>query len=155
MSGAQTAIEIRAARPLDAGTVGAILGANVDATPWLPRVHTRAEEVMFAADMIDAGWVTTARTDAGVVGFLALQGTEIQALYVAPDAQNRAAGTALLDHAKQQSTRLGLWSFARNTGANRFYERAGFAPVQHTDGAGNDVGLPDIRYEWHADKETL
>lgn len=148
-------LELHAARPLDAGTVGAILGANVDATPWLPRVHTRAEEVMFAADMIDAGWVTTARTDAGVVGFLALQDTEIQALYVAPEAQNRAAGTALLNHAKARHRRLGLWSFAANSGANRFYERAGFRPVQHTDGAGNDVGLPDIRYEWHADKETL
>ncbi|MBM2291527.1 GNAT family N-acetyltransferase [Sulfitobacter pseudonitzschiae] len=149
------AVEIRAARPLDAGTVGAILGANVDATPWLPRIHTRAEEVMFAADMIDAGWVTTARTDAGVVGFLALQDTEIQALYVAPEAQNRAAGTALLNHAKARHRRLGLWSFAANAGANRFYQRAGFRPVQHTDGAGNDVGLPDVRYEWHADKETL
>lgn len=110
---------------------------------------------MFAAEMIDAGWVTTARTDAGVVGFLALQDTEIHALYVAPEAQNRAAGTALLNHAKARHRRLGLWSFAANSGANRFYERAGFRPVQHTDGAGNDVGLPDVRYEWHADKETF
>jgi GNAT superfamily N-acetyltransferase len=147
-------VEICAARPLDAGTVGAILTANVDATPWLPRVHSRAQELMFAADMIDAGWVTTARTDEGVVGFLALQGDEIQSLYVAPQAQNRATGTALLNHAKRQRNRLGLWSFAANTAANRFYERAGFRPVQHTDGAGNDVGLPDIRYEWHADREA-
>jgi ribosomal protein S18 acetylase RimI-like enzyme len=149
------AVQICAARSLDAGTVGAILGANVDATPWLPRVHSRAEEIMFVADMIDAGWVTTARTDAGVVGFLALQYTEIQGLYVAPEVQNRAVGTALLDHAKACSTRLGLWSFTANTGANRFYERAGFCAVRHTDGAGNDVGLPDVRYEWRADKETL
>ncbi len=143
------------ARPLDAGTLGAIIGAHVDATEWLPRVHSRAEEVMFAADMIDAGWVTTARTEEGLVGFLALQGTEIQGLYVAPEAQNRAAGTALLAHAKRRCNRLGLWSYARNTRANRFYERAGFRPVEHSDGAGNDAGLPDIRYEWHANKEAL
>jgi len=32
--------------------------------------------------------------------------------------------------------------------ARRFYGREGFVEVEHTDGAGNEEGEPDVRLEW-------
>ena len=143
-----TGVLIAPARSLDAGAVGDVLSSANDALPWLPRVHTRAEEIRFAGDMIDAGWVQVARQGPEVVGFLARAREEVHALYLAPDVQGQGIGTALLNHAKSACHRLGLWSFQANARAARFYARAGFAEVARTDGAGNDARLPDIRFEW-------
>lgn len=143
-----TGVKIVPARTLDAGAVGEVLSAANDALPWLPRVHTRAQEVMYAADMIDAGWVKVARQGRDVVGFIARARHEIHALYLAPGAQGLGIGRALLAEAKAARTHLGLWSFQANARAARFYRRAGFVEVTRTDGAGNDAGLPDIRFEW-------
>ncbi|MDW4499531.1 GNAT family N-acetyltransferase [Sulfitobacter sp. D35] len=145
-----TGLVIEPARVLDAGAVGAVLSAANDALDWLPRVHSRAEEVRFAGDMIDAGWVDVARQGEGVVGFLARDGGEIHGLYLVPAAQSRGIGTALLACAKAQEARLGLWSYRRNGGARRFYRRRGFVETACSDGALNDTGLPDVRLEWTA-----
>jgi RimJ/RimL family protein N-acetyltransferase len=40
---------------------------------------------------------------------------------------------------------LRLYTFARNEGARRFYERHGFAPVAFGDGSANQEGEPDVR----------
>ena len=42
---------------------------------------------------------------------------------------------------------LRLWTFQRNAGARRFYERNGFVAVEFTDGNGNEQREPDVRYE--------
>ena len=42
---------------------------------------------------------------------------------------------------------LRLYTFARNEGARRFYERHGFVAVAFGDGSGNQEGEPDVRYE--------
>lgn len=138
---------IRAATPLDAGRVGAILSGFVDATPWMPRIHSRAEDVAHAGEMIDRGWVDVICLPE-VAGFIARDGETVHALYIAAAAQGEGHGKALLDHAKANTDRLSLWTFSTNDGARRFYEREGFAPVDRTQGAGNDEGLPDIRYFW-------
>ena len=44
--------------------------------------------------------------------------------------------------------RLSLYVFARNTSARRFYERHGFVAAEASDGARNEEGEPDVRYEW-------
>ncbi|XDA97497.1 GNAT family N-acetyltransferase [Sulfitobacter sp. LCG007] len=143
---------ISRARVLDAGAVGEVLSAANDALPWLPRIHSRAEEVRFAGDMIDAGWVKVAREGARVVGFLARDEAEIHGLYLVPQAQSRGIGTALLEAAKTESPRLGLWSFERNAKALRFYRRNGFVEVSRSDGRLNDAQLPDVRLEWQRER---
>ena len=40
-----------------------------------------------------------------------------------------------------------LWTFQRNAGARRFYERNGFVAVEFGDGTGNEEREPDVRYE--------
>ena len=146
-------LDISPARILDAGSVGRILSENNDLMPWLQRVHTAAEEIMYAEQMIDAGWVSVARKEGRIVGFLARWDNEIVALYVLPEHHDTGVGTALIDAAKENCGHLGLWSYQANAGASRFYDLRGFREVARTDGSSNDVGLPDIRYEWTQPKD--
>ena len=138
---------LRPARPTDAGKTGAILSDFVDRTGWLPRIHSRAEEIGFCGKMIDRGWVTLAK-DGEVLGFLAQDGAEVTGLFVATHAQGRGIGKALLDHAKCGVDRLELWTFQANRGARRFYAREGFAEIAQSDGGRNDENLPDVQLEW-------
>lgn len=138
---------LRPATPLDAGRVGAILSAWIDETPWMPRIHTRAEDIAHAAMMVDRGWVTVAAAP-DITGFIARDGDDIHALYIDASVRGKGHGARLLTDAMQHEDHLTLWTFQANTRAQAFYERHGFEPVEHTDGAGNDEGLPDIRYHW-------
>ncbi len=139
---------IGSARPGDAVAIGAILSDWIDETDWMPRVHKREDEQAFAADLVSRGWVSVARQRGRVVGFLARDGAEVVALYVARGARGQGVGRALLTRAKRRSTRLALWTFQFNHPARAFYEAQGFDEVRRTGGAGNDEKLPDIRYAW-------
>ena len=138
---------LRPATPLDAGRVGAILSAWIDETPWMPRIHTRAEDIAHADMMVRQGWVTVSENET-INGFLARDGDDIHALYIAPDARGQGVGSRLLIDAMHKNDQLSLWTLQANNRAQAFYERHGFTPVERTDGARNDEGLPDIRYHW-------
>lgn len=144
---------LRMARDLDAGAVGAILSEFVDTSDWMPRIHTRAEDIAHAARMIDLGRVHVAEDNGKVVGFCARNGDDLDALYVASEKRGQGVGAALLRHAQTVVDRLELWTFQGNEGAQRFYLRHGFVELQRTDGSGNDERLPDIQYEWQ--RETV
>lgn len=139
---------LRAARSTDAGAVGAILSEFVDTTDWMPRVHTRAEDVAHAGTLIMRGWVTVAQVEDKVVGFSACDAAKLNALYVAKRARGQGIGSALVKTLQAQQRKLRVWTFQANTGAQKFYARHGFAEVTRTDGAENDEKLPDIRFEW-------
>ena len=136
------------ARATDAPAIGEILSDWIDETDWMPRIHKRADEQLFAADLVARGWVTVARLRGEVVGFLARDGAEVVALYVARRARGQGVGKALLARARRRSPRLALWTFQFNHAARDFYARQGFLEVARTGGAGNDEKLPDIRYAW-------
>ena len=140
--------EIEQARPLDAGVVGRILSDTTDTADWLPRLYSRAEELMYAAQMIEAGWVSVVRVNGQIVGFLARRDAEIHGLFLQPDAQGQGLGRMLLTAAMTAETRLGLWVYQANVRAQSFYTSMRFTEVARTEGSGNDAQLPDIRYEW-------
>lgn len=145
---------LRDARPTDAGAVGAILTAFTERTPWMPRLRSAAEDIACAGEMIDRGWVRVAEIGpaAGgrVAGFIARDGAAIHALYVAPDARRRGIGTALLAEAQAAADALELETFEANAAARAFYAAQGFAETGRSAGAGNDEGLPDVRWRWQA-----
>ena len=101
---------IRVAHPRDASSVGRILSEFIDTTDWMPRLHSRAEDISFAGTMIDRGWVRVFEEDA-ILGFFARSDEEVCALYVARAAREQGIGTALLNDAKQVRQSLKLWTF--------------------------------------------
>ena len=139
-----SALVLRPARSTDAGKTAAILSGFIDETDWMPRIHTRAEDVSFTADMIDRGWVTVAEQAGVVIGFCARDDEEVHALYVGSKARGQGCGARLLADMQDATDSLTLWTFQANTRAQAFYTRHGFVEVERTDGARNDEGLPDI-----------
>ena len=141
-------LTIDAAGTRDAAACARILSDWRRETAWMPRIHGHEDDQDFLADLIARGWVSVVRDGAGLAGFMARDGGEIHALYIAASHRGRGLGHALLRQAKEARPTLGLWTSQANRRAQAFYLREGFREVCRTDGAGNDDGLPDIRYEW-------
>jgi len=146
---------IRRARHDEADDLAAILRAAMQgAMPLLPELHTPEEDSWFLREIVlpnDEVWV--AELDGRPVGFAALgsRGGEdfLQHMYVAPEHQGQGVGTALLELVKRERrSGFRLWTFQRNEGARRFYERHGCRLVELTDGSGNEEKEPDALYEW-------
>ena len=83
-----------------------------------------------------------------LVAFLASNAESVAQLYVRVGYIGQGIGSRLLALAKDESAgSLWLYTFARNTNARRFYERHGFAAVQH--GFEPTWQLDDVKYQWH------
>ena len=140
---------LRPARSQDApGISGVFLAARRDALPYLRKIHTDDQVHTWIREVVvpkTTVWV--AEKDGGVVGFFSLDGHMLEHLYVDPDHQGVKIGTALLDKARFLSpARVKLYTFARNEGARRFYERHGFRAIAF--GQDNEENEPDVLYEW-------
>ena len=144
-------VTIRVAEPLDAGAVGAILGQGVRDHRWMPLLHSEAENIAFAGRMIDHGWVTVAEIEGQTAGFLAREDGYIHSLFVARDCRRAGIASALLDTAKSACEQLTLWTFQANAAARKLYTSHNFTEVARTDGD-NDEGLPDIHFQWRAER---
>ncbi|MBC7478183.1 MAG: GNAT family N-acetyltransferase [Pseudorhodobacter sp.] len=126
--------------------MGAIMADWLAVTPWIPKLHTTEAVMQFSRDLVAAQTVRMAEVAEGV-GFLARDGSEVNALFVAQVVRGRGLGRALIEEAKAVGP-LALWTFQANLAAQRFYLRAGFREVGRTDGAANFEKLPDVRMEW-------
>ena len=145
--GSAQMIPLRPARDADCPALGDILQDWIEATPWMPVIHSRQETHGFLR-LLHARTRITVPCGDPVGGFLARDGEEIDAFYLAPASRGRGIGTALMRAAQARSMRLHLWCFQANTGAQRFYARHGFTEIARSDGAGNEEKLPDLRLEW-------
>ena len=76
---------------------------------WLPMAETMVYE-----------------TDGRVVGFLALIGNEVGAVFVDPDYQGRGIGRSLMDRARESRPFLELDVFEANAAGRGFYDAYGF-----------------------------
>lgn len=114
----------------------------------MPRIHTDAEYRNFGNWLVEVCDVVVAISCNKVVGFLAQQGSEIQALYVESQSRASGVGSELLIHSKSTADRLGLWTFQENLRAQAFYKRNGFTEDARTDGQGNDEKMPDVHMVW-------
>ncbi len=141
---------LRPATPDDAPAIARVMRAAFRVSlPFLPEIHTEAEDLSFVAERMLPNkivWVATV-TDA-VVGFVAFDEDWIDQLYIHPDYQGRGIGPRLLGKALDAGKPKQLWAFQQNDRARRFYEARGFKPVEFTDGAHNEEKTPDVRYFW-------
>jgi ribosomal protein S18 acetylase RimI-like enzyme len=139
---------IRRATHADADAVGRVFVAARDAMPYLPRIDDDARPRLGSL-FVERHRLWVWDEDGEIAGFVGVDHCEVSHLYVAPPAQRRGIGTALLQHAKTVSPeRLELWVFQKNDDARRFYERHGFRLVRLTDGADNMEREPDALYAW-------
>lgn len=145
-----TRIEVVRAELADAAMIAELhMASRAAAMPWLAVLHT-PEEVRdyFENEVLPKADVWIARLEGVAAGFMALQETHLDRLYLSPGTWRRGVGSALLERARGSVDTLELWAFQRNEGARRFYERHGFVAVQFTDGAANEEREPDVRYVW-------
>ncbi|MET3728103.1 ribosomal protein S18 acetylase RimI-like enzyme [Fictibacillus halophilus] len=115
--------------------------------------HSFESHVYFLNNILTKEFVVElAMVDAKVVGMIAYNQTEISQLYVHRGYQKAGIGNALLQRAKDHSSgRIALYTFEVNKKAQRFYEKNGFKIIGR--GHENEENLPDIQYEWRANKE--
>ncbi|MEU6861434.1 GNAT family N-acetyltransferase [Glycomyces sp. NPDC046736] len=118
---------------------------------YLPALHTFEETTWWMREVVvPQSEIWVAERHGVPVAFAALNGDWLDHLYVAPAAQGRGIGEALLAKVKRRRDTLDLHVFAQNTGARAFYARHGFSVVGEGDGSQNEEGLPDLHLRWRA-----
>jgi GNAT superfamily N-acetyltransferase len=152
---------LRRATAADAQTLADIFIAARAEMTYLPALHTDDETRAFIAHVVETQevWLTETKETKldRVTGFAAIHDgaddsgkkTSLDHLYIAPIAQGKSHGAALLAHIKTQRPQgFSLWCFQQNHGAMRFYARHGLTLAQKTDGRDNEENLPDALFVW-------
>jgi len=104
---------------------------------------------LFRDEVLPKQTVWVAENETGILGFMALEGEELDRLYVMPEMHHQGIGRALLEKAKTLNPEgLCLWVFQENHQARGFYEHHGFVLQHLTDGSDNMEKCPDARYVW-------
>src|SRR6187402_3439910 len=142
-------MRLRRGGPEDATPIVRIMRSTYDRMEYIPRLHTHEEDLAYIGGLFGDREIWVAENDAGVVGFVILGSDELTQIHVAPGEQNAGIGSVLLARAKERRPQgFTLWTFQKNEGARRFYERHGLELVQETDGRGNEEREPDAQYAW-------
>jgi ribosomal protein S18 acetylase RimI-like enzyme len=142
----------RPARPADAAAIAQVHIRSREATmPYLPpRRRSDAQVEDWVRDVVLAGsrvWV--AELGGRVVGYAAVEGDHLDALYLLAEVRRRGIGSRLLEAAKAHRPQgLSLFVFQRNTDARAFYLRHGFTVTAVTDGSANMEREPDMAMRW-------
>lgn len=137
------AFALRAALASDAQRVAEVSReSRTTFMPWLPTLHTPAEDLNFFQVELESSDFIVAEVDGEMVGFGCVREGWLNHLYLLPEFTNRGIGTAILAALPQAQS---LWTFQRNVDARRFYARHGWVEVELTDGSGNEEREPDVR----------
>lgn len=118
---------IRAYEPQDTDTLISIWeNANAMAHPFLPKAFVaQVKEDMRNIYLPNAEtWVL--EDNGQPVGFIAMIGTEIGGLFLAPAQHGKGSGRAMVDHIVALKGPLRVEVFKENAVARPFYERYGF-----------------------------
>jgi GNAT superfamily N-acetyltransferase len=141
------------ARATDAEAVTKVMVAARRATlPGLAEPRTELEVEAWMRDVVlPSHSVLIAEMAGEIVGFAVRHDAWLDALYVKPGWTGKGIGQRLLDamlaEAGASTSVMRLYTFQRNAGARRFYERNRFVAVAVGDGAGNEEREPDVLYE--------
>ncbi len=152
MGAAPRAVAIRRPDPLrlatEADAAMAVHRTSISTTlPGIAHPHTEAEDRAWIRGIFARQSVWLAVDGDTVVGVASCDGEWLTQLYLLPAYTGQGIGKELLERVLAETPALKLYTFARNAGARRFYERNGFVAVEFGDGSGNEEGEPDVRYE--------
>ena len=143
---------IRAYTPQDAEATSAVwLRAGREEYVYLPTFQALNEASalkVFRQMIVPPNDIYVFTLDGLIAGFLAIQGSYIDRLYVDPPHQRRGIGVALLKHAMELSPAgLELHTHQQNRKARDFYEKFGFFPVKFGVSP-EPESAPDVEYHW-------
>jgi ribosomal protein S18 acetylase RimI-like enzyme len=141
---------IRAARPEDRDDLDRLLVTSW-LTFWAPHLPARAKESFRARKPVSAfldaslPHLEVAELDGRIVGAILVADDCLEDLHVAPEAQRRGIGRALLARAVEKgAARLEVRGF--NLQAIAFYERQGW--VRHRTYGATEMGFPVETHEY-------
>ncbi|BCJ35895.1 N-acetyltransferase GCN5 [Actinocatenispora thailandica] len=148
----RTPISIRPATADDAAAIAEVHRQSRAATmPYLPPQRRGHDEVVrWVREVVLPGCrVLVAEADGTVVGYAALDGTLLDALYLRPERRRHGIGSLLLAAVREYSPEcLTLHVFEANVDARAFYARHGFVEIGR--GADNMEQLPELTLRWTA-----
>ena len=141
---------IRKANKSDAARIADIHRTSREAAmPWLPDLHTRAEDLWFYENLVIPDQdVSVHELNGDITGFISTAGGWLHHLYVDPKHWKHGIGALLLLSAQARNNSLQLWVFQDNTKARNFYKAHGFTELELTDGKANEEQLPDVKMIW-------
>lgn len=137
---------IRKFEPWDIDAVMEIwLDANCSAHDFIHRDYFEGE-LDAVKSQVPKSEAYVCEEEGQVNGFIGLDNSFVEGLFVKPGCQGRGIGKALLDHAKQEREVLSLKVYRRNERAFQFYRREDFNVSEvEVEGA---TGEAEITMEW-------
>jgi putative acetyltransferase len=142
-------ISIRPARAADGARLIDIWRRAVDAThDFLQPADRHAIDQEVSAFLPQApAWLATDADDCAV-GFMLIDGTHMDALFIDPDWHGKGVGRSLVQHGLALHPAMTTDVNEQNEGALTFYERLGFARTGRSDldGQGRPYPLLHLRY---------
>ena len=142
-------MSLRSAQPADAPAVTRIFqSARAHSLPYLPILHDDAEDHAYFAGVVEREEVTLSEDRGVAVAFLALDGDEVDHLYVHRRAPSPRPRRQIADPRAGPPRPPRAVGLPAQRGAIAFYAAHGFAVVESTDGTGNEEHEPDHRMAW-------
>jgi len=121
---------IRRYQPTDLAAVMSVWeAASAVAHPFLPEAFLELERQAIPSVHLPRAETWVWNAEGGVVGFIALLGNEVGAIFVHPSFHGLGIGRALMDHARTLRGALEVEVFTANTIGRAFYARYGFRPM--------------------------
>ncbi|MBS5283990.1 MAG: GNAT family N-acetyltransferase [Clostridiales bacterium] len=139
---------IRKQTPGDRDQIARIwLDTNLKAHDFVPAAYWKGNfeavrEMLSQAEI----YLYEAEAEGGILGFMGLDGDYIAGIFVSETAQSKGIGSQLIQFAKSIRNQLELRVYVKNTGAIRFYERAGFQ-ISH-EGTDEATGEKEYFMVW-------
>ena len=142
-------------RTLAMGDVDAVVrvwnATKRDTYDFIPQEQGRSvadDDAFFRTQILPrcAIWIAVER--GAVLGFLAIEGSYVDRLYVHPEAQRRGVGAALLARAIEICpSGFALHTHQKNSKARAFYEKWGLTAVRFGVSPPPE-SEPDVEYQW-------
>lgn len=111
------------------GVLSSWENASKIAHPFLPKAFLDRERYNIPNVYMPNADTWVADINGVVVGFIALLGNEVGAIFVEPEHQGAGVGKALMDKAREIHGDLEVEVFARNSIGRKFYSGYGFKPL--------------------------
>lgn len=123
---------LRHARPDEIPQLADIwLRASLRAHDFIPAAFWEScHDPMVEEHLPGAEELLVLEVEGRVIGFAALNGERLEALFIDPEVQSYGHGSRLMAHAMSHHSRLTLCVFSRNVRAVSFYRRLGFQVVE-------------------------